>query len=178
MYLSSLQIECPTGEVLSRVQFEQNGGEFRYAYDCLNTRQNLAYETIANDWTAFRGPQGEAGTINFLERQVLSCPERSFLTAIRMEVRRNTGEPRYKFTCGRLNFGPELMCLSRSTRRKDPENFSLPGLKQHDVRCDRHEGLTRFQLRAEQDPPLVRYDYTCCRQPNGFGSWPLPQSGY
>lgn len=177
MYLSSLQIECPTGEVLSRVQFEQNGGEFRYAYDCINTRQTLAYETIANDWTVYRGGQGEAGTINFLERQVLSCPERSFLTAIRMEIRRNSGELRYRFTCGRLNSGPELMCQARSTKRKDPEGFSLPGLRHHDVKCDRFEGLTKLQLRAEFDPSLVRYDYTCCRQLNGFGNWQVPQAG-
>lgn len=170
VYLASARIQCPKGEILGRIQFEHAKKKFRYSYDCLSTNEDLTYQTVVNGWTNYLGwvPHlvGKLGNVNFLDRQLLSCPEGGFLAEIRMEVDYEAEKLRYIYECGKISFGSGLKCLERQTRKQDPEDYFLPTLKHLDITCQPDEGLIKYQMRAEYETPHLWYNFTCCKLPN------------
>ena len=169
IYLASAQIECPVGEILHSIEFEHTFKNFRYAYRCLRANQELEYKTIVNDWTDYLGWAthlvGKLGDVNFLDRQLLQCPEGGLMASIRMEVDFEAEKLRYIYKCGKLKSGSAPTCHDRQTPEIDPVNYHLPTLEQLGMKCESNEGLFKFQLRARYDTPRIWYNFTCCSLP-------------
>ena len=184
MYLTTAWIECPTGEVLTSIRFEQKALKFRYAYACVYAGNvKMEYETIKNDLTAFRSEvDGKQGSINYLDRQSVRCPKNSglsvfLLTAVGMELHNDADTLRYIYKCGNVHFSGDSMCGVRSTPKHQAKDFFLPTLEHLGIKCHHDEGLTKFQLRVEYNPVLLLwYEFTCCRQPYGFLERQLPSN--
>ena len=169
-YLASPLVECPLGEILNSVQFEHDFSLFRYAFDCLDTNQDLGYETVANSWTKDTWtPEflGKRGNIGFLSHQNLSCPARSFLASFRLEVNLETEALRYIYKCGKLPSGLKPKCQDRQSPMTDPEDFFLPTLEHHAIKCQPDEGLFMFKMGAKlvSLSPVIWYNFTCCSPP-------------
>lgn len=169
VYLANSQMECIIGQVLTRLKFEENSDQFRYAFDCLGSKQRFKEETFVTQWSAYLGWNPEFvnkfGNVNFLDRQVVICPNGAVLTSIKMEVDRTREVLRYVYKCGKFNSGPALACREASTVESQAEEFFLPSLRHHDIKCAPGEGLAKFQLRTKYYPHIFWYNFICCTMP-------------
>lgn len=173
LFLANAQIDCPEGKVLANVQMERQLNTFRYVYECFGADDDLEYETVANEWTAYMGLYekiGRSSGVNFLDRQNVDCSGKGFLTSIQMEVHLEAEMLRYVYRCGRkTNALQSQVCRERQTAKQDADDFYLPSLMQHQLRCKDNEGLMKFRLRASYEPPngYLLYHFSCCRTKTG-----------
>ena len=189
MFLTAAFMECPTGEVLTHIRFEQKtlpdkSAYFRYVYGCVYAGEDdMEYETIKNDLTAFYGEnEPQHGSINYLDKQIVRCPESSgfsvFLTAVTMELDFETDTLRYVYKCGKVRLAAESMCEEILSPKNGGKDYVLQNLEHHSIKCPPYSGLTKFQLRVNYHPLIhsdLWYQFTCCSQPYGFKQRPSPR---
>ena len=192
MFLTAAFMECPTGEVLTHIRFEQKtlpdkSAYFRYVYGCVYAGEDdMEYETIKNDLTAFYGEnEPQHGSINYLDKQIVRCPESSgfsvFLTAVTMELDFETDTLRYVYKCGKVYGSINSVCEGKSTLKHQAKDLFVLNLEHLGITCYPNEGLTKFQLRVECEPDLLLwYEFTCCK-PTHYGliiSRPSPRNSF
>ena len=141
----------------------------------------MVYETVSNDWTAYRGLRenlvDRKGNILSLARQALDCSDKGFLTSVRVEVHLESEILRYVYTCARMkkNSDASQSCQERQTVKQESDDFYLPTLVRHSLRCEKGEGMRKFHMRGESELPSDKlwYNFSCCRSPStgdNFGS--------
>ncbi len=157
--------------LLSGFQFQNlNNKKFRYDYQCTNVDQSLALTTVENEWTDYLGWNPDYadsnGDVNFLDRQTVDCSgSGGLLASLSMEVNYETKTLRYFYQCGMpANSHQAPRCKDTTTPKRDSENFFLPSLRHHHVRCDKNAFLQKFYIIVDYDQPRghVWYHYTCC----------------
>ena len=170
VYLSSAQIECPKGRVIGSIKFERQMNTFRFVYQCFRMKGDLLYQTLTNDWTVYRGSSesvvGKRGNILLLGLQALDCSDKGFLASIRMEVQLESDMLRYIYSCARKkkkNSDVGQSCQERQTANQEADDFFLPTLVRHSIRCEDDEGLKKFQIRSDARSNL-RYNFGCCKR--------------
>ena len=170
-YLTTAWIECPAGEVLTRIRLEQRplpeSGYFRFAYGCIYAgKGDLEYDTIENDLTPYRGEvDSQQGNIHYLDRQIVRCPENSssYLTAFTIKRDLEIDMVRYIYKCGKADLSS---CEEKSTPKHEAKDFLLTNLEHLGIECYPSSALTKFQLRVEYEPKLLFwYEFTCCSPP-------------
>ena len=160
-------------------------GYFRYVYGCIYAGQEcMEYEKIKNDLTAYHGTNDSLqGTIHYLDRQTVRCPETSslYLTAVTMELDFETDMLRYIYKCGKVYGSINRVCEGKSTPKHQAKDFFVLNLEHLGITCYPNEGLTKFQLRVEYEPDLLLwYEFTCCK-PTHYGliiSRPSPRNSF
>lgn len=169
-FLESANIVCPQYRIISSFIFEQNDKEqFRYIYNCHEMKMNQVSQIVANNWSAW-GPwlwtDKKRGNVNFLNRQTVDCGQDGYLTSFKTENNHDEGNIRYKYKCAKSRgSNVKNICFERTTKKEDSEDFFLPSLCFHHIKCNENEGLVKFQLHVDYDERKghVWYEYSCCR---------------
>jgi hypothetical protein len=174
-YLANSELQCPENQLLNSFQFEHlEKKKFRYKYECGARRSlQLEYKNVTNNWSAYLGwvsnPGDRLGNVNFLDRQTVDCTGKGFLTSVYMEVDFDTEHLRYIYTCGKpISVALEAYkCNDHHTQKYDSEDYRLPALEHHFIKCNKNEFLVKFFLRVDYEAPRgnVWYNYTCCSIP-------------
>ena len=169
-YLAKAKIECPEGQILQKLVFKQEKKkEFRYTYECVVITEELTYENVTNEWSDYLSESPDQGDVNLLDQQSLDCFGKGFLASISMEINLLTEKLRYVYKCGKIsNAVGRSACEARQTQKHDAENYYLPTLEHHGIKCQGEELLSWFQLQTESNSSngLLWYNYECCGPPS------------
>lgn len=161
--LSQVNFECPDGALVNSLKVEEQFGEFRYNFNCLQRAVkpfDLVSNDVSNPWSTLH--EDNTQSLQFLVMQKVDCSEHGALRSLRLESIYAEQKFRYAYNCAMPSDQSVecLECLSKSSQGISTfAKFS--DLKTLMIDCGTSDQvLSKFQLIRNGN---IHYDYTCCK---------------
>jgi len=125
------------------------------------------------DFTEHTGTATASGSIIYLDRQSIYCPDNQFLTSFK-PLTSGEDDIMIKYSCAEFSaqYDRKTECRDESTQFNDP-GYSLVFLDRHRVHCNNDEGLIGFKGETTWPEGRFRINYTCCKASVRFPT-PVP----
>ena len=165
LYLDRHDVRCASNEIMKSFRLARGGGnkKYQYIFTCCKKTVTCTKQFMNNGYS-----DDGSGSLVYLDRQNIGCPNNGFLGQFKMNRKSGGGKYRYSYEC----------CLAAG--RKDVKKFSTAFnsdgghngngkdgntvyLDRHNIKCPDLYSLSQWKIKRDATKNKIRFDFTCVK---------------